>query len=78
MSATYGNSTDNTPFVFEFIETVIEEYVNPTGISVILNSSTYTIGDVVTIDSTLIGVGSNYQIGIFVEDSSGTLRAMQF
>ena len=78
MSATYGNSTANTSFGFEFIESVIDEYVYPTGITLQTNTSMYAIGDTITIESALTDVGSDYQIGIFVEDPTGELRVIQF
>jgi len=78
MSATYGNSTANTSFGFEFLEPVTDEYVSPTGINLQTDTSMYVIGDTITIESALTDVGSNYQIGIFVEDPTGELRAMQF
>ena len=78
MSATYGDSTDGTSFAFEFIEPVVDEYVAPTGITLQTDSSMYVIGDTITIESALTDVGSDYQIGVLVEDSAGTLRTMQF
>ena len=49
MSATYGNSTANTSFGFEFLEPVTDEYVSPTGITLQTDTSMYAIGDTITI-----------------------------
>ena len=78
MSATYGNSTANTSFGFEFLEPIIDEYVPPTGITLQTDTSMYAIGDTIIIESALTDVGSGYEIGIFVEDPTGELRSMQF
>ena len=77
MSATYGNSTANTSFEFEFVEPVIDELISATGITLQTNTSQYFIGDMITIESALTDVGSGYEIGIFVTDPSGTLRTVQ-
>ena len=78
MSATYGNSTSNASFEFEFVESVIDETMSATGITLQTDASQYFIGDMITIESALTDVGSGNEIGIFVTDPIGTLHTIQF